>query len=210
MTDDADENVFLNIPYDGNFSVLSECLLFTVIYCGYAPLCARNVLDSGLGRMEKIAGLVEAARHGIHDLSAQRFNMPLELGYFLGCKRFGGGVHSLKRAFALVGDEKRRNELISDLDGCDVGCHGDTPQGLIRVVREFLAASSKLAVPGADHIFDSYQRFKVNEPELRARILVDADAPSYGDVVNCMILWAHCDEQRLQWVTRKSPQMGYN
>ena len=55
--------------------------------------------DGGQTRIDKLYGLIEACRYGIHDLSRTeldatprlpRFNMPLELGIFLGAKRYGG------------------------------------------------------------------------------------------------------------------------
>jgi len=53
--------------------------------------------------VDKLYGLIEACRYGIHDLSRTeldkshqlpRFNMPLELGIFLGARRYGGAGKS--------------------------------------------------------------------------------------------------------------------
>lgn len=55
--------------------------------------------DGGQTRIDKLYGLIGECRYGIHDLSRTelddvnqlpRFNMPLELGLFLGAKRYGG------------------------------------------------------------------------------------------------------------------------
>jgi hypothetical protein len=56
--------------------------------------CALEDDDAGEFRLSKIERIIEECKFGIHDLSAvaldvatglPRFNMPLELGLFLGC-----------------------------------------------------------------------------------------------------------------------------
>ncbi len=65
---------------------------------GFVARCALEDDDGGEIRLSKIERIIEECRFGIHDLSAvaldagtnlPRFNMPLELGLFLGCKQFG-------------------------------------------------------------------------------------------------------------------------
>jgi hypothetical protein len=64
----------------------------------FLPRSARELDDGGEPRIEKLYGIIEQCCYGIHDLSrtaldAQnklpRFNMPLELGIFMGAKRHG-------------------------------------------------------------------------------------------------------------------------
>lgn len=66
--------------------------------------------DGGQTRIDKLYGLIEACRYGIHDLSRTeldktyrlpRFNMPLELGIFLWAKRYGGSKQKQKRLLIL-------------------------------------------------------------------------------------------------------------
>jgi len=61
--------------------------------------CALEADDSGDVRIEKILAIIDQCKLGIHDISRTelnehslpRFNMPLELGLFLGASRFGQG-----------------------------------------------------------------------------------------------------------------------
>jgi hypothetical protein len=84
--------------------------VFTVFYSGYIPRCALEIYNSGQVRIEKIFKLIENCQLGIHDISRTeldvesklpRFNMPLELGMFLGAQRFGAGRHKNKNCLIL-------------------------------------------------------------------------------------------------------------
>src|SRR5215467_2621272 len=92
--------VFLNVPFDGRYETVLRALVFTVHDCGFVARCAREIDDSGQVRLDKIYDLISMSKYGIHDLSRTgldktyrlpRFNMPLELGIFLGAKRYGKG-----------------------------------------------------------------------------------------------------------------------
>ena len=95
-----DDNVFLNCPFDKNYWPILESITFAIHDCGFF---ARSALESDDGsevRIRKIQDLVRICRYGIHDISRielsqnsglPRFNMPLELGIFLGAKSFGSG-----------------------------------------------------------------------------------------------------------------------
>src|SRR5437764_6982536 len=95
---DYDLNVFVNCPFDDSYRAIFEALIFAIHDCGYIARCALEVSDASEVRIEKIAKIIAACRFGIHDISRTdldnttalpRFNMPLELGIFLGAKRFG-------------------------------------------------------------------------------------------------------------------------
>ena len=100
----------------------------------------------------KIERIVEECRFGINDLSAvsldvatglPRFNMPLELGLFLGCKRFGPPNQSKKRTLVLDRDQYRYRNFISDIAGQDIRAHGGDPDRAIWEVRDWLRLASK-------------------------------------------------------------------
>lgn len=91
-------DVFINCPFDDDFAPGFRALVFGVIGCGYRARCAREVDDAAETRIEKLYRIIEQSRYGIHDISKTeldsdsglpRFNMPLELGIFLGAKRYG-------------------------------------------------------------------------------------------------------------------------
>jgi hypothetical protein len=90
--------VFVNCPFDESYLPIFNSIVFAVFDCGYQARCAKEIDDSGQVRIEKIFKIIAECRFGIHDISRTgldlasglpRFNMPFELGAFLGAKRFG-------------------------------------------------------------------------------------------------------------------------
>lgn len=93
--------------------------------------------------------------------------MPLELGIFLGAKRFGSGDQEEKRCLILDVERYRFQSFISDLAGMDVVDHGGDPQRIVEKVRDWLAVvSRRKTIPGTAAILDSYDRFASALPEL--------------------------------------------
>ena len=92
------DNVFINCPFDSVYKPLFDAMIFTVHDCGFIPRCALEEDDASQVRIDKIYSIIADCRYGIHDISRTqldaasglpRFNMPLELGIFLGAKKFG-------------------------------------------------------------------------------------------------------------------------
>ena len=135
-------NVFINCPFDGNYRPVFEAIVFTVFDCGFRPRCALEIEDGGQVRIEKIFDLIADCRFGINDLSRAdldsatrlpRFNMPLELGIFLGARRFGQGRHKQKCCLILDRERYRYRAFISDISGQDVCGHQEDPLEAIRI-----------------------------------------------------------------------------
>src|SRR5438552_16843412 len=90
-------SVSINCPFDQPYQPLFEAIAFCVVACGFVPRCTLELTDAGEVRIENIYRLIAQCNHGIHDISRTevadqpyrlpRFNMPLELGIFLCCKR---------------------------------------------------------------------------------------------------------------------------
>ena len=104
------DDVFINGPFDADFNPIFQALIFTIYACGFRPRSARELDDSGQTRIDKLYNIIEECRYGIHDLSRTelddkywlpRFNMPLELGLFLGAKRYGDTAQGKKRLLIL-------------------------------------------------------------------------------------------------------------
>src|ERR1043165_1148256 len=121
--------VFINCPFDAKYKPLFDCLIFTTIYCGYLARSALEIDDGSQVRIEKIFQIIQESQFGIHDLSRTeldkssklpRFNMPLELGVFLGAKRFGKGAQKRKYCLILDRSEYRYQKFISDISGQDI------------------------------------------------------------------------------------------
>ena len=107
------DRVFLNVPFDRRYKSLFEALIFAVHDCGLVARCALEGDDGSVVRLDKIFEIISECRYGIHDLSRTtldaanhlpRFNMPLELGVFLGAKRFGNAKQRSKSCLILDRD----------------------------------------------------------------------------------------------------------
>jgi hypothetical protein len=166
---DYQRNVFINCPFDPEYAPLFEAIVFAVITCGFRPLCARQRRDSSQVRLEKIIELIGAARYSIHDLSRTevdastqlpRFNMPLELGVDIGCKRFSGD-HRDKTALVFEAQRYQYQKYVSDISGQDIEEHRNDPALAIAAVRGWLRTESGLrSIPGPRRIQQAYQDFR--------------------------------------------------
>src|SRR5687768_5989838 len=97
---DYDNSVFINCPFDPQYGPSLDALIFAVHDSGFRARCALEYSDSAENRFAKITQMVKECKFGIHDISRTeaskvgremlpRFNMPVELGLFLGSKAFG-------------------------------------------------------------------------------------------------------------------------
>jgi len=100
-----EDNVFINCPFDEEYKPIFDVIIFTVHDAGFVARCALEISDATQNRFEKIVKIISESKYGIHDISRTeldplnslpRFNMPLELGLFLGCRKFGSRKHSTK------------------------------------------------------------------------------------------------------------------
>ena len=83
--EDFQKNVFVNCPFDDDYRQLLLSVIFTVKHLGYNPRLSLERADSAESRIEKIVGLINQSKYGIHDLSRivsegknehYRMNMP--------------------------------------------------------------------------------------------------------------------------------------
>ena len=102
--------VFINCPLDETYQPIFQALVFAIHDCGFTARCALEADNRGEVRIEKIARIIRSCQHGIHDVSRTepdamnrlpRFNMPLELGLFLGARLFGGRGQRQKNCLIL-------------------------------------------------------------------------------------------------------------
>jgi hypothetical protein len=196
---DYDENVFINCPFDDTYLPLFRALIFAVFECGLRPRCAQEVYDGGEVRIDKIARIVRDCRWGIHDISRTdlnahnlpRFNMPLELGLFLGAQRFGPGVQGKKSCLVLDSDRYRYQEFISDIAGQDIAAHGDDCVKAIKAVRDWLASSrAGLAKPpGPSAISRRFARFSADLPAICVDAELLVEELTFSDFCDAASTW---------------------
>ena len=110
MANQRRDHVFLNCPFDAGYKPVFDSIVFAVTDLGFVARSAREQDDGGDVRLSKIERIIEECKYGIHDISAveldpvnnlPRFNMPLELGLFLGCRRFGNAIQRRKVSLIL-------------------------------------------------------------------------------------------------------------
>lgn len=192
------DDVFINCPFDDAFAPTFRALIFAIIVCGFRPRSARELDDGGQTRIDKIYGLVEECRYGVHDLSRTeldavhnlpRFNMPLELGLFLGAKRYGGKHQKAKRVLILDVEQYRYQRFISDLAGMDIHEHGGDAVRALREVRDWLANVSRRELPSADRVQRAYDAFVADLPDLAAVLEFDMAQIPYVDFERIVARW---------------------
>ena len=187
--------VFINCPFDDDYSPMLRAIIFCVYRCGFLPVTALgedNALDN---RLLKIKRCIEVCRYGIHDISRielnvndlPRFNMPFELGIFFGAQYFGDKNHKNKNAVIFDRDRYRYQQFISDLNGVDIKAHNNEVNTLIRKVREWLATSSRRkTIPGHALIQRQYETFTLALPDIADSLDLDVDDIPFNDF--CLIV----------------------
>ena len=206
-SEEYDRSVFINCPFDAAYLPLFRALAFVVFECGLLPRCAQEVYDSGQVRIQKITKLIVDCRWGIHDISRTdlnehglpRFNMPFELGLFLGARLFGSRAHETKSCLVLDRDPFRYKEFISDLSGHDIAAHADDPAQAIKAVRDWLVASKVSArpLPGAGAIRGRYERFSQELPDICAQAELRLEELTFVEYADTASTWLTRELARL-------------
>ena len=192
-------SVFINCPFDKQYQPIFDAIVFCVVACGFEPRCTLELTDAGEVRIENIYRLIAQCYHSIHDISRTevedqpfrlpRFNMPLELGIFLGAKRFGGRS-SRKRCLIMDRAPYRYKRFISDIGGQDIKAHCTRPVNAIRHVRDWLqSAPGKAAIPGGTKIWQDYQRFRRELPVIAEEAQLNPAQLTFIDYLQLVTNW---------------------
>jgi len=189
-----DYGVFINCPFDEPYRPVFEALVFAVHDCGYVARCSLEVTDASEVRIDRIAAIIAACRFGIHDISRTdldkdtrlpRFNMPLELGLFLGAKRFGSQRHRAKTCLILDVERYRYQAFISDIAGQDIAAHRGNPEEAMRAVRDWLSSATprSVKIPGGTAIARRYRTFRDELPAACERLHLRMEELTFSDYV---------------------------
>jgi hypothetical protein len=198
-----DAGVFVNCPFDDGYKPLFNATVFAVLDCGFEPRCALQVYDSGQVRLDKIMKLIEGCRYGVHDISRTeldavhqlpRFNMPLELGIFLGAQRFGSGKHRGKNCLVLDREPYRYQKFISDIAGQDISAHDGAPGKVIGIVRDWLStAAGGRPLPGGAAIGGRFATFNTDLPAIAEAFDLKVEELTFSNYVNIASDWLKRD-----------------
>lgn len=192
-------DVFINCPFDKQYEPTFYALIFCVHACGFRPRSARELDNAGQSRMDKLFDIIAQCPYGIHDLSRTeldgnglpRFNMPLELGVFLGAKRYGNRHQRTKNLLLMDVDPFRSNKFISDLAGMDVHGHGRSSDRAVEETRNWLASASKSErqLPSAQRILNLLDAFQEDLPSICHLLKFDVDNIPYVDYERIVVEW---------------------
>lgn len=193
------DHVFINCPFDDQYKPLFYAIVFAVHDCGFVARCAQENEDGSQVRIDKIYRIIAESRYGIHDLSRTeldpktrlpRFNMPLELGVFLGAKRYGEKNQKRKSCLILDKEPYRYQVFISDIAGQDAKSHNNDPLEAINLVRDWLNyASKRTLIPSGSSIWDHYQEFQSDLPRMIQANELDLDRLTFRDYVTLLSSW---------------------
>lgn len=170
-----DRSVFINCPFDDRYRPLFLAIVFAVQDCGFLARCALEVEDSGEERIRKIKRIIRECQYGVHDISRvqldsstglPRFNMPLELGLFMGAQEYGDAAQKDKRSLVLDAEPYRFQAFCSDIAGQDIRTHGNEQRKVISAVRGMLATvlGGSARVPGDAKILSRFNQFRKELP----------------------------------------------
>lgn len=154
------KSVFLNVPYDEEFSSLYVAYIVGLFQLDLVPHLASEI-PGGDRRLNRIFKLIQSCRYSIHDLSrvevnvvataVPRFNMPLELGMTITWANLHPSRHDW---FVWESDPYRIQRSASDLNGTDAYIHNGTPEG---VLRELCNAFWRDQMPSVPRMIENYQ-----------------------------------------------------
>lgn len=164
-----DEAVFINCPFDDDYSPLLEAMAFCIVFFGFTPRLANERIETGENRLDKITEMIRSSKYSVHDLSRCRsrdvgeyfrMNMPFELGMDVGFRR--SGIENLREKKFLIFEANQYDlkKAISDIAGQDVQFHNNDFAKVIEEVRNFFRVEAGFAAPGPSRLISEYATFQ--------------------------------------------------
>lgn len=143
--------------------------------------------------------IISECKLSIHDISnteldkvnnLPRFNMPLELGLFLGAKEFGSGNQKSKECLILDRERYRYQKYCSDISGQDIKSHENDLQTLVKRVRDWLKGYKKEEMlPGGHKIHERYLEFQENLPVICDSLTLKEEDLTFIDFLEISTSW---------------------
>ncbi|MEP7268770.1 MAG: hypothetical protein ABI844_14170 [Saprospiraceae bacterium] len=193
-------NVFINCPFDNDYTSLLRPMAFTIVYLDYEPNISQTLSSSNI-RIDQIKKHIKVCKYSIHDLSrckAQlhgelpRFNMPFELGLDIGANEYGSKKLKSKKILILESEKYHYQKVLSDISGQDIEDHKDDPLTLILKVRNWFSniAKEKVLV-GHKRIWFHYNEFleDLTKELSRTYTKVDIENMPIGDFIKYSKDW---------------------
>ena len=141
--------VFINCPYDDEYSSFFRMIIFFCYYFRCEPCFASENVDAS-SRKDKIIDMIKSCCFSIHDISRveiakntnlPRFNMPFELGLDV---MYRNDSNLKNNILILDGKEKDYEKALSDLKGSDIEAHMNKELKLATILRKFFITKFNL------------------------------------------------------------------
>jgi hypothetical protein len=154
--------------------------------------------------MEKLFKLIDECKLAVHDISRTeldsnnnlpRFNMPFELGLFLGARRFVPAATELKSCLIFEREQYSYQKYLSDIAGQDIRSHNGNVETLIKQLRNWLSNQSRPVmsgtkpIPAAKILISQYQTFTKTLPEMCRALQLDSHDLPYNDYATVVAEW---------------------
>jgi hypothetical protein len=200
------DSVFINCPFDDKYLELFHAKVFCIFDCGFIARCALEEEDGGEVRIEKISKIISQCKYGIHDISRTelcrktklpRFNMPLELGMFLGAKKYGN-TDQRKKVCMITDKEPWRYQIfLSDIAGQDIRIHNGSADESIKLVTTWLRnANPKKSISGGSEIVRRYKEFRSALPVLCKEAKIKFKEMTFNDYSQFVVAWLELDRAK--------------
>lgn len=193
------DQVFINCPFDREYSNLFRAAIFTILDSGFLPRCSLEIENGTDYRLASILSLISECKYGVHDLSRveldpisnlPRFNMPFELGLFYSAKHFGGDNNKRKQCLILENIKYSTQQYLSDISGIDVNSHTNSEDALIRELRNWLVtASRRTSIPQPPKIKKRFNEFISKMNQICNDENIDLDTVPFIELLQNMTEW---------------------
>ena len=184
-------DVFINCPFDLEYKPIFYAIVYTVVRSGYRARCALETDNAAQNRLGKILQIIGECPYGIHDISRTetsgepplpRFNMPLELGLWMGANHLGRDDQTTKQCIVFDSEPYRYQRFISDIGGQDIHAHGCSVSKVITDVAGWLRhLPGGVSAGGGQSIGREYEGFEAILPAMCAGVGLAPQEMQFGD-----------------------------
>jgi len=200
----------LNCPYDEHYEEILDAAIFAVLDLGFLIRSAMEWDDASIARLARIISLMENCRLSIHDLSRgttdektnlPRFNMPFELGIFVGLAHANRDRGKEMRCMILDVDADRYRISLSDMSGVDIYQRSTSPNSIIGPIRSFLRKNTlrpSQRIPGARYVALRYEKFTADFPNILYALRIEPSELVFQDKVNIMTEWLLSERSNIE------------
>jgi hypothetical protein len=162
----ANFQVFLNFPFDEEFSANADAMSFAVVAGGLLPVCAYDLTTPDRPRLDMLVEAIRCCRYSAHDFSRSegeglqnfaRMNMPIEMGMAL-----FHALHTQRRehrCLFFVSTAHDYKVFSSDLAGLDPKVHNNEDKKILADMYEWLRGVVPSALFNSQPTIDVLDKF---------------------------------------------------